>query len=77
MSNGLYDLSLGSEILILAGDIRSRSWLNIGGTYSIFKGTNELALIFSLIEYQFFHCHFLICKNVFEQPLPGDVKICH
>jgi hypothetical protein len=32
MSHGLYDLNLGSEILILAGDIRSRIWPNIGGT---------------------------------------------
>ena len=29
-SNGSYDLNLGSEILILAGDIRLRSWPNIG-----------------------------------------------
>jgi hypothetical protein len=33
MSHGSYDSNLGSEILILAGDIRSRSWPNIGGTY--------------------------------------------
>ena len=33
MSNGSYDLNLGSEMLILVGDIRSRSWPNIGGTY--------------------------------------------
>ena len=33
MSHGSYDLNLGSEILILVGDIRSRSWPNIGGTY--------------------------------------------
>ena len=33
MSHGSYDSNLGSEILILVGDIRSRSWPNIGGTY--------------------------------------------
>ena len=33
MSPGSYNLNLGSEILILVGDIRSRSWPNIGGTY--------------------------------------------
>ena len=37
MSHVSYDSNLGSEILILAGDIRSRSWLNIGGTYGINK----------------------------------------
>ena len=37
MSNGSYDLNLGSEMLILVGDIRSRSWPNIGGTYGIWK----------------------------------------
>ena len=30
MSHGSYDSNLGSKILILAGDIRSRSWHNIG-----------------------------------------------
>jgi hypothetical protein len=35
MSHGSYDLDLGSEILILGGDIRSRTWPNIGGTYGI------------------------------------------
>ena len=33
MSHRSYDLNLGSEILILGGDIRSRTWPNIGGTY--------------------------------------------
>jgi hypothetical protein len=33
ISHGSYDLNLGSEILVLVGDIRSRSWPNIGGTY--------------------------------------------
>ena len=33
MSNGSYDSNLGSEILILAGDIRLRSWRNISWTY--------------------------------------------
>jgi hypothetical protein len=33
MSLGSYDLNLGSEILVLVGDIRSRSWPNIGGKY--------------------------------------------
>ena len=33
MSHGSYNLNLGSEILILGGDIRLRSWPNIGGTY--------------------------------------------
>jgi hypothetical protein len=35
MPHGSYDSNLGSEILTLAGDIRSRSWPNIGGTYGI------------------------------------------
>ena len=33
MSHGSYDLNLSSEILILAWDIRSRSWPNIDVTY--------------------------------------------
>jgi hypothetical protein len=37
MSHGSYNSNLGSEILILVGDIRSRSWPNIGGTYGINK----------------------------------------
>ena len=32
-SHGSYNPNLGSEIVILGGDIRSRSWPNIGGTY--------------------------------------------
>ena len=42
MSHGSYDLNLGSEILILGGDIRSRSWPNIGGTYGIWQNTRTL-----------------------------------
>ena len=30
MSHGSYDSNLGSKMLILAGDIRLISWLNIG-----------------------------------------------
>ena len=33
MSHGSYDLNLGSKRLILVGDIRSRSWPNIGDSY--------------------------------------------
>ena len=33
MSPGSYDPNLGSEILILGGDIRLRSWPNIGDSY--------------------------------------------
>ena len=36
MSHGSYDLNMGSEILILARDIRSRSWLNIGDSYGMY-----------------------------------------
>ena len=36
MSHGSYDLNLGSKRLILAGDIRSRSWPNIGDSYSTY-----------------------------------------
>ena len=35
MSYGSYDLNLGSEILILGVDIRSRSWPNIDGISGI------------------------------------------
>jgi hypothetical protein len=37
MSHGSYDSNLGSEILILAGEIRLRSWPNIGGTYGTWE----------------------------------------
>jgi hypothetical protein len=33
MSHGSYDLKLVSKRLILVGDIRSRSWPNIGDSY--------------------------------------------
>ena len=33
--DGSYDLNVGSERLILGGDIRSRSWPNIGDLYGI------------------------------------------
>ena len=36
MSHGSYNFNLGSEILILVGDIRSRIWPNIGGTYGTY-----------------------------------------
>ena len=35
MSNGSYDLNLGSKRLILARDIRPRSWPNIGDSYGM------------------------------------------
>ena len=35
--HGSYDLNLASEILILGGDIRSRSWLNIGDSYGMYN----------------------------------------
>jgi hypothetical protein len=35
MSHGSYDLNLGSKRLILARDIRPRSWPNIGDSYGI------------------------------------------
>ena len=35
MSHGSYDSNLGSEILILGGDIRLRSWPNIGDSYGM------------------------------------------
>ena len=34
MSHGSYNSNLGPEILILVGDIRSRSWPHIGDSYS-------------------------------------------
>jgi hypothetical protein len=36
MSHWSYNSNLGSEILILVGDIRSRSWPNIDGTYGMY-----------------------------------------
>ena len=51
MSHGSYDLNLGLKILILAGDIRLRSWSNIGGTY----GTRSWSMVIELLK----HGHFL------------------
>ena len=48
MSHGSYGSNLASEILILAGDIRSRSWPNIGGTYGILNIDQELIFYFSI-----------------------------
>ena len=47
MSPGSYDPNLGSEILILGWDIRSRSWPNIDGTY----GSKT------------FICKYMLCKS--------------
>ena len=41
MSNGSYDSNLGSEILILAGDIRSRNWPNISGSYNMLNSDSK------------------------------------
>ena len=38
MSHGSYDLNLGSKRLILARDIRSRSWPHIGDSYGMMVG---------------------------------------
>jgi hypothetical protein len=53
MSHGSYDSNLGSEILILAGDIMSRIWPNIGGTYgTIFKtDITKEDLVFSISNF--------------------------
>ena len=37
MSQGSQDLNLGTKRLVLARDMRSRSWPNIDGTYGTFK----------------------------------------
>jgi hypothetical protein len=37
MSHGSYDLNLGSKRLILAGDIRLRSWPDIGDSYGMYR----------------------------------------
>ena len=52
MSHGFYDSNLGSEILILVGDIKSSSYIYIGGTYSIWSVKifrAEILTIFSLL----------------------------
>ena len=43
MSHGSHDLNLGSDILILCGDIRLRTRPNIGGTY----GSEKFLMKFS------------------------------
>ena len=48
MSHGSYDSNLGSEIMILVGDIRSRSWPNIGGTYGTYKTLQSVSTKTSL-----------------------------
>ena len=54
MSPGSYDPNLGSEILILGGDIRLRSWPNIGDSYG-----NSLAFIGNRHKYYCFGRVFL------------------
>ena len=43
MSHGSYDSNLGSEILILVGDIMSRSWPNIDLRFIIESGFKSRA----------------------------------
>ena len=51
MSHGSYNLNLGSEILILARDIRSRSWPNIGGTYGMpLKEPTQISKVLEVLE---------------------------
>ena len=52
MSHGLYDLNLGSEILILGGDIRSRKWSNIGDSYGTtsFLMENSILNLFGSVD---------------------------
>ena len=57
MSHGSYDSNLGSEILILGRDIRSRSWPNIGDSY----GT---VFLIKIVSECFHHRKYLI----FQQP---------
>ena len=40
-SHGSYNPNLGSGIVILGGDIRSRRWPNIGGTYGTYLGHRD------------------------------------
>ena len=47
MSHGSYDSNLGSKRLILARDVRSRSWPNIDGTYG---KSNPLNKGFSIVK---------------------------
>ena len=54
MSHGSYDSNLGSEILILAGDIRSRSWPNISGTYGTLSVKNSKKNYNSFFQYLIF-----------------------
>ena len=49
MSYGSYDLNLVSKRLILVGDIRSRSWPNIGDSYGTF-----------MFDFSFYFFHFEI-----------------
>ena len=48
MSHGSYDLNLGSEIMILARDIRSRSWLNISDSYGTYAAVVSL-FVFAIV----------------------------
>jgi hypothetical protein len=50
MSHGSYDLNLVSKRLILVGDIRSRSWPNIGDSYGMFqiKTSNSTSVLYKI-----------------------------
>ena len=77
MSHGSYDLNMGSEILILGWDIRSRSWPNIGDSYGIYwflakelfwnqaacfeKG--KCSLVSMYVQFKFAEAAFSIEKN--------------
>ena len=44
MSHGLQDSNLGSKRLILAGDIKSRKWPNIGDSYTVYSAKSFLII---------------------------------
>ena len=62
MSHGSYDLNLGSEILILGGDIMSRSWPNIGDSYGIWPILVDMKNIFSPLSTDYYTLWFELEK---------------
>ena len=73
MSHGSYDLNLGSEILVLVGDIRSRICPNTGGTYGIFNVIFTLFTCVPLSTVTPLYCLHLIPACNLKEKRPGGL----
>ena len=79
---GHYDLNLGSEILILAGDIRSRNWPNISGSYNMLNSDSKkfepyINCLCEFIMTFFWQTLISYCKFLMPRPLKWSIQGAH